>query len=87
MVFGFHQSYTENLQTGNRIELTEVDVEACAEPMRLVAQTVRPKCEIFDCGDFELSSGEIDVVVEIGDPSEGQTRAEEGRRAADAHAG
>ena len=40
-----------------------------------VTQTVRPKCEIFACGDVELGSGEIDVDVEIGDPSE-----DEGRR-------
>ena len=40
-------------------------------------------------GGLRLSASmcEIDVVVEIGDPSEGQTRAEEGRRVADAHAG
>ena len=54
---------------------------AGAESMRLasceerVTQTVRPKCEIFACGDVELGSSEIDVDVEIGDPSE-----DEGRR-------
>ena len=53
---------------------------AGAEPMRLasceerVTQTVRPKCEIFACGDVELGSGEIDVDVEIGDPSEDEGR-------------
>ena len=47
-----------------------------AESMRLASceerftQTVRPHCEIFACGDVELGSGEIDVDVEIGDPSE-----------------
>ena len=37
-----------------------------------VTQAVRPKCEIFACGDVELGSGDIDVDVE---PSE-----DEGRR-------